>query len=152
MQNINIHIQVNNNKITLTFSPSSKKKTIVNFTAKQLYSYYKLKVEDLSPNICRQIIKDNKFKTEIILSFDSTIKILYNKTKDFKFQVEDDLVYITHIPDNDSFLTPISNIKDFNSFNYQTFEELKQIRKKITPLNTNIETTETQPTQFFPLD
>lgn len=145
MQNINLNIKVDKNKITIEFKPSSLKTVTIQCTEKQLLKHYKLTVEQLSPTLIRHIIKENLLKITTEIDYGTKIYTCYNKDKSFFFQIENSLVNIRYITGEtiEELFCQKNEIKDFKAFSLSDFEQLKLNKKKINPLSNNIETAET---------
>lgn len=141
-QLLNLNIKVNKNKVTIEWSPSSNSKTIINTTIKQLQKHYVLNIEDLSPQIVRDIVSDNILNKYTISNFDSKVITRTNKKNTYKFQVEDNLVLITEQSTKKEIFCPLNQIRNFNTFSAHDFEEILSKKQKITPVRSNIQTNE----------
>lgn len=139
-QLINLRIKVDKNKIQIEFSPSTTSTTVINTTVKQLEKKYKITIEQLSSEIVRQIIKDDKLKKYTLTDFSSQIITRTNYQKTFKFQTEDNLTHITNLNTGAELFCPSYKIKNFDSFSENDFRILLETKQKITPAKTNIQT------------
>lgn len=140
MQQLKLSIKkLNDTDLEITYHRASDMYTTFWCTINQLKRSYKISIEELSPLICRKIIKDNKFRMECTVDFSSKVTTSWSQDKQFKFQLEDGLIHILHLPTQREIFAPLNTIPNYYKLKPKAFEKMLQ-KKKIVAVNTRIDT------------
>ena len=134
----------NDQDLDIIFWPSSMTKNSFSCKLWELKTYYFINsTHDLNATLIKRIIKDGKFNVKKETFFNSSVITTKNKFKNYEFQIEDNLVLVTNLKTKEEFFSTKDKIKSTWTFNNKNWEELKQKKQSLTPLNSNITTNET---------
>lgn len=139
MQNYRIDVRVKDDvNYQIEYWASSCVKYEFSCTEKEL------NIEELSIKQLRQIIKDKHFAVTKTIIYDSNVVSFENKAGTLAFQIEDGLAMVTKLATNEEVFFSMNGrtIDQLKQYNLTNFNSLKKNRKKITPLTTRIETSE----------
>ncbi len=145
MQNYQLDIRiVGDDHIQIKFKASSCVSYEFFCHTSDLVKYNLKNVEELSITIIRQMIKTPAFDVTKTINYDSSVIYFENNKKTLSFQIEDGLAMVTKKDTQEEVFFSIQDktIDQLRQFNLRNFNSLKKKRKKITPLSTRIETSE----------
>ena len=136
MEQLQLNIKNDNGNVQIEYSPCFNSKTIIYCTTKQLKSNYKVHfLNDISISLVRRILKEGRYKTEQVNTFNSIIITKNSFKKRYSFQIDGSCVLITNNNTKEELWSDINKIKDFWLFNEKNWKSLKEKKKNFVPIS-----------------